>query len=91
MLSARLAKVFLIVIWMAVTPVPVVVLVFVALFVIRAITFMALAQVTAIGVVFAVIPIVVVMVARIVHSDLNGLRCRGGRGGSACRKRTCQE
>jgi hypothetical protein len=59
MVSARLAKVFLIVIWMAVAPIPVVVLVFVILFVVRAITFVALAQVTAVGAVFTVIPVVV--------------------------------
>jgi hypothetical protein len=50
-------------IWMAVAPVPIILLVFVVLFAVFAITFVMFAQVTAVGVIFAAIPVVVVMVA----------------------------
>jgi hypothetical protein len=53
---------FLIVIWMAVAPVPVVILKFVVLFFVRAINLVPFCQVASVGAVFAVIPVVIVMV-----------------------------
>jgi hypothetical protein len=77
----------LIVIWMTVAPVPVIVLLFVAFFVVRAILRVVFRQIASVGVVFIGIPVVVVMVARIVDSDLNAfLRCCSGHDGSACRE-----
>jgi hypothetical protein len=84
---------FLIVIWMAVTPVPVIVLKFVVLFFIRAINLVPFCQVASVGAVFAVIPVVIVMVVRVVDSDLNTgfLWYCSGCGGAACRKGSSQE
>ena len=64
-------KVSLIAIWMGVAPIPVGLLLFVALFIVCAIILVIVCQVAAVGVIFAVVPIVIVMVARIVDSDLN--------------------
>ena len=83
----------LIVIWMAVAPVPVIVLLFVVLFVVRAIILVPFYQIASVGIFFPVIPVVVVMVRRVIDSDLNaGLlgRC-SGYDGSACRKGSRQE
>ena len=55
----------------AVAPVPVIVLTFVVLFLVRAIILVPFCQISSVCVVFAVIPVVVVTVARIVDSDLN--------------------
>jgi hypothetical protein len=74
-------------------PVPIIVLLFVALFVERTIILVMVCQVTAVGMIFAIIPIVVVMVARIVDPDLSARflwRCSGP-DGSACHKSDRQD
>ena len=53
------------------TPVPIIVLLFAALFIVRAIILVVFCQVSSVRMIFTIIPIVVVMVARIVDSDLN--------------------
>ena len=63
-------------IWVAVAPVPVVPLVAVVLLGVRAIFAMLLDEISAVGVIFAVIPIVIVVMIRVIDSDLHGfLRC----------------
>jgi len=77
-----------IVIWMAVAPVPVILLLLMVPRGILVILLVPFFQVAPVGAVFAFIPIVVVMVARIVDSDLNAGflgRC-SGHDGSACHK-----
>lgn len=72
-------------------PVPVFVLPLVALFVVRAIALMSFGQVAAVGVVFAIISVVVVMVARVINSNLNaGFLRRCSQNGSADQKGSCK-
>jgi len=58
-------------IWMTVTPIPVLVLVFVVLFGICTIGLVLFGQVSAVRVVLTIIPIMIVLVVPIVDSDLN--------------------
>ena len=74
-------------------PVPVMLLMFGFLFVVRAIILVPFGQVASVGVFFAVIPVVIIPVVSIIDSDLNAgfLRCCSGYDGSACRKGSGQE
>jgi hypothetical protein len=58
------------VIWMIVTPLPIMLLRPVALATVRAILSMLLGKITAVRVVFTVIPVVIILVVAIVDSDL---------------------
>ena len=62
---------------MTVAPIPIVFLHFVVLSVVRTIASVLFYQVTPVGVVFAVVPVVVVTMVPIVHADLHAgfLRC----------------
>jgi len=71
---------------MAVAPVPVIGLFSVVLFVVRAIILVSFYQVSSVGVVFAVVPVVVVVMVRVVNSDGSFLRCCSDYNRSACRK-----
>jgi hypothetical protein len=64
---------------MIVTPLPIVLLLLVVLAVVRTIFFMLLRQITAMGLVFTVIPGMVLPVVTIIDSDLDAgvLRCSG--------------
>ncbi len=73
------------------TPVPVSGLLSAILFVVRAIILMPFYQIASVGVVFAVIPVVVVTVMRIIDSNLNFLRCRSSYNRSARRKSSRQK
>ncbi len=69
-------------------PVPVILLLLMVPSRVRVILLVPFFQVASVGAVFAIIPIVVAMVARIVDSDLYAgfLRLCGGQGGFACHK-----
>jgi hypothetical protein len=78
---------------MVMAPVPVIVLLFVVPGRIRVIPLMLAFQVASVGMVFAFIPIMVVMMARIVDPDLNAgflWRC-GAHDESTCREDSRQE
>jgi len=81
----------LVVIGMTVAPIPVLVLMFVALFLVHAIMLVPFCQISSVRMIFAVVPVMVVMVARVVDSNLNAgfLRCCS-QNGSAGRKGGCQ-
>jgi hypothetical protein len=79
----------LLLIWMAVAPIPISGLLSLALSVVRAIILVPFYQVSSVGVVFAVVPIVVVVMVRVVNSDRSFLWCCSGYGRSACRKGCC--
>ena len=74
-------------------PVPVMLLMFVLLFVVRAIILVPFGQVASVGVFFAVIPVVIIPVVSIVDSELNTcfLRCCSSYDGATCRKGSGQE
>jgi hypothetical protein len=76
-----------------VAPVPVILLLLMVPNRVRVILLAPFFQVASVGAVFAFIPIVVVMVARIVDSDLFAgfLRLWGDHDGSACHKGSGQE
>jgi len=83
----------LIAIWMAVTPVPVIVLVLVFLMLVGKIIFVALVLVGPVSVVLSFVPVVIVVVPRVVHPDLHMFivrRC-GDDSGAACGKDRRQE
>jgi hypothetical protein len=73
---------------MTVAPIPVLALPFLVLFHIHTISLVPFGQITAVRVVFTVIPVVVVPVVSIIDSDLNAgaLRFWGGRDGHRCNK-----
>ena len=76
---------------MTVAPIPVLVLMFVALFLVRAIMLVPFCQISSVRMIFAVVPVVVVMVARVVDSNLNaGFLRRCSQNGSAGREGGCQ-
>jgi hypothetical protein len=70
----------LIVIGMFVAPIPVLRLRFVVLFVVLTISFMLFREISSVGAVFIVIPVVIVLVATVIDPNLNAglLRCCGG-------------
>src|SRR6202035_729059 len=83
----------LIVIWMAVAPVPVILVMFVVLFVVGTIVLVPFCQIASVGAVFAVIPVVVVVVVGVIHSDLHAgfWRCPRNRDRPARRKGSRQK
>lgn len=62
---------------MTVAPVPIIVLAVMILFGILAIFIVPFAEVGAIGVVFVIIPVVIIMVMGVIDADLNCLGCGG--------------
>lgn len=71
---------YLIVVWMAVAPVPVITLLPAALLVVLPIVSVLICEIASVGAILAVVPIVIVLVIPIVDSDLDAglLRRRGG-------------
>jgi len=81
----------LVVIGMTVAPIPVLVVMFVALFLVRAIMLVPFCQISSVRMIFAVVPVMVVIVARVVDSNMNaGFLRRCSQNGSAGRKGGCQ-
>src|ERR1700683_1692250 len=78
---------------MIVAPIPVCTLRGAILMIIRAIGAMVVGQILAICVVFAIVPVVIILVVAIVDTDLNGgvLRQGGGEGHGWCDQCCCQD
>jgi len=84
---------WLIVVWMAMAPVPVMLLILMFLMFVSKIMLVAFILVGPVGVVLAIIPVVIVMVPRVVNADLYMLvvrRCSSS-SGAACGKGRRQE
>ena len=84
----RLETPWLIAIWMAVTPVPIIVLILMFPTLVGKIRLMALVLVGPVCAVLALVPTVIVVVPRVVDTDLDMFivgRCSGD-SGAACRK-----
>ena len=79
---------WLIVIWMTVAPVPVIVLILMFLMLVGKISLVALVLVSPVCALLALVPVVIVVVPRVVDTDLDMVivwRCRGD-DAAACRK-----